>query len=113
MFTRVLIFAGKLSADPQSDCHLCWQLYDALTGEPATGTYAGQAWVADGVCNVAIGTRLYEYRVAVDPTPESVAYNAGWHHALGQRRRVWPGKRAEVVSFKDGWFDAWKERIGR
>lgn len=81
-----------------------------VDGSPASGSYRGEAHYADGN-RLLLGSLtgyLSEYRIAAEPTRESVEHADGYLHAYRQKRRVAP--RTRSADWLDGWRTAWAER---
>lgn len=122
MHRRVLIFNGMLSegsyfegGDPRN-----WfpgvefPLFHADDGKPVKGDYRGDAWVGRGddgryYVNINRGLEVESLVVAPQPTIESARFDAGWRHAMKQKRRGKPGQNWDG-DFWRGWMDAWQKR---
>ena len=106
---------------------LAYQVFDADTGAPATGSYRGDAFF-DGR-RIVIGdpmrqANLHEYVVEPQATSESWDYYLGFKSALGDGREAIEGKypkkmRADdprrgygvnSTRWWDGYRDAWREK---
>lgn len=100
MLQTVSIYDGELAIG---------KLRFSLTGEPASLTYRGQAFLQGNQLRIVMGrSTVYDFTVADHPTPESVDYRSGYEKAMSQKRRRLP--KEYTSAWYHGWLAAWEEK---
>jgi hypothetical protein len=106
----MLIFKGCYCAPNGFD----YQLFHA-DGTPTTRDYHGRGVIVQRgedsfvvLGNPVTDCHLPEYRIAAEPTQNSVDYVEGYRHALRQKRAKAGATWSE--RFMDGWRQGWQDR---